>query len=243
VTEPSETPARPERPDKTTDWLRLYVYLRDNPKWLDLPSDGHRVAYVYALIGAFLERVRGVWLGREYLERALREYAAYLDDLIDADLIRERRDGTLAIPQWRTWQPITKAEAAKQDALLVELIEDRRRAKDRIRKRTEKPGTASEFTHGQDHIESERAREQESERAKETFASRSSDSSDAVSGAYAAMAAPVPDASWGCEICFEAMVASDKSVPLASGGIAHRRCAPPPDEEPADIDYDFEYPS
>ena len=189
------------------------MFLRDNPKWLGLPSDSARVAFVYALIAAFLERVRGVWLGREYLEAALREYSVYLDDLIASDLVRVNRNGTLVIPQWRMWNPMAPAEERKQDELLRQLVSERRRAKDRERKRLappgatpESPGISAEITHEPGHIESEREGEQQSERESEivSFASRTSDSSTREETvAPAAVAAPLPPT---CSNCGEPII-------------------------------------
>ena len=106
--------------EKRYGWIRLYVSILRNPKVAALSSDAARWAYVSTLVLAFGEDVRGEWLDRSYLERGLGHLAEYIDEMLDLTLLVEEEDGTIAVPQWAHWQPISAKSTARVQKLRAE---------------------------------------------------------------------------------------------------------------------------
>lgn len=103
-----------ETAPKRYDWLRLYCVLPRNPKYQRLSSDSARVAYIHALLAAREEQVRGEWLDRSYVEAALGPtYAPYLDELLEVGLLVVDDDGSVRVPQWSYWNPVSASSAER----------------------------------------------------------------------------------------------------------------------------------
>lgn len=106
--------------EKRYGWIRLYASILRNPKVASLSSDAARWAYVSALVLAFGEDVRGEWLDRSYLEKGLGDLAVHIDEMLDLTLLVEEEDGTIAVPQWSHWQPISPKSTARVQRLRAE---------------------------------------------------------------------------------------------------------------------------
>jgi hypothetical protein len=87
-----------------TPWIRLDARIGEDPRFVDLPSDSARVAWILTLGKAKQNRPQGIFDSPQHLAASLGKYGRYVPALLAVGLLRTLEDGRIGLPRWADWQ-------------------------------------------------------------------------------------------------------------------------------------------